>query len=51
MNMRALACVATFLASGLLAGCSFSSGGGSDPAPSRTYVILPNGTAAPVATQ
>lgn len=48
MNMRALACVATFLASGLLAGCSFSSGG-SDPAPSRTYVILPNGTAAPVA--
>lgn len=32
-----------------LAACSFSSGGGGGSAPSKTYIIEPNGQAVPVA--
>ncbi len=32
----------------LLVGCSSSFGSGGGPAPSKTYVVLPNGTTEPV---
>lgn len=47
MTMRMTTCLATLLCAGLLAGCSFSSGGSGGSEPSRTYVVMPNGTAVP----
>jgi len=50
--MRALPASSTrslfiLLGAGLLAGCSFSSGGSGGSSPSKTYIVMPNGQAVP----
>ena len=49
LRYRLLSGLVAFMAVGLLAACS-SSSGGSDAKPNTTYIIVPNGQAVPTPT-